>query len=52
MDYDFKLELILRDFPIIRDKVYMKDGALTSDQFRQSRQLLISSVLIMDQIPK
>jgi hypothetical protein len=27
MDYDFKLELILRDFPIIRDKVYMKDGA-------------------------
>jgi len=27
MDYDFKSELILRDFPIIRDKVYMKDGA-------------------------
>jgi len=27
MEYDFKLELILRDFAIIRDKVYMKDGA-------------------------
>lgn len=29
MDYDFKSELILRDFPIIRDKVYMKNGAFS-----------------------
>jgi hypothetical protein len=45
MDYDIESELIPRDFPIIRDGVYMKNGAYSIPlHFLQSKQLLISEV--------